>query len=64
MTKIGEIERMAQNRIVNLFVEDLDYVYLGNWEKRENKKPIEDDILKANLIERGLSSPEKWTVIL
>jgi len=64
VTKIGEIERMAQNRIVNLFVEDLDYVYLGNWEKRENKKPIEDDILKANLIERGLSSPEKWTVIL
>ena len=36
MNKIGQLERVTQNRVVKLFQEKLDYRYLGNWEKRED----------------------------
>jgi len=35
MSKVGQIERATQNRIVQLFQEQLQYRYLGNLEKED-----------------------------
>jgi type I restriction enzyme R subunit len=32
MSNIGKIERITQNRIIDLFQKELGYRYLGNWE--------------------------------
>jgi type I restriction enzyme, R subunit len=62
MSKIGQLERETQNRVVKLFQEKLNYRYLGNWEKREDNNNIEEAILTKylekkysnNLIEKAL----------
>ena len=43
MSKVGLIERATQNRIVQLFQEQLHYDYLGNWEELEGNSNIEED---------------------
>ncbi|MCD6186014.1 MAG: HsdR family type I site-specific deoxyribonuclease [Deltaproteobacteria bacterium] len=45
MSKVGQLERGTQNRVIKLFQEKLDYRYLGNWEKREDNSNIEEEIL-------------------
>ena len=49
MSTIGQIERLTQNRIVNLFCEQLGYQYLGNWEDRFNNSNIEETLLRKYL---------------
>src|SRR5690554_1608525 len=49
---INPIERITQQRIVQLFTEELGYAYYGNWEKRDNSN-VEQDILTENLRKRG-----------
>lgn len=49
---INPIERITQQRIVQLFTEELGYAYYGNWEKRDNSN-VEQDILTKNLRKRG-----------
>lgn len=41
MATVGQIERITQNRMVELFKDQLGYRYLGNWEDRENNSNIE-----------------------
>ena len=53
MSKIGQIERETQNRVVELFRKILNYRYLGNWEKREGNSNIEVEILKGWLTKQG-----------
>jgi len=53
MTNPGAIERIVQTRIIKLFTEKLGYVYLGNWQDREDNQPIEEQYLKAWLLIRG-----------
>lgn len=53
MSDVGQIERHAQNRIVELFKDRLDYDYLGNWEYRENNSNVEQGLLIQNLKARG-----------
>ncbi|SFN16597.1 type I restriction enzyme, R subunit [Algoriella xinjiangensis] len=52
---INPIERITQNRIIQLFQEQLGYTYYGNWEKREHNSNVEQEILKKNLLQRGYS---------
>jgi type I restriction enzyme R subunit len=47
MSKIGEIERAIQNRILQLFFKQLQYLYLGNLEKEENNSNINEALLTA-----------------
>lgn len=52
MSKVGERERITQNRIVALFRDSLQYTYLGNWEERPDNRNIEENLLRAFLKER------------
>jgi len=53
MSKIGQKERITQNRVVKLFQAKLGYKYLGNWEEKENNSNIEEELLTAYLTRKG-----------
>ncbi|MGD0496876.1 MAG: HsdR family type I site-specific deoxyribonuclease [Bryobacteraceae bacterium] len=55
---IGQPERATQNRIINLFDDELKYRYLGDWTYREGNSNIEEHHLTAYLSKRGYS-PEQ-----
>ena len=50
MNNIGKSERETQNRIVELFKNELDYDYLGNWEDQQRTQPVEENLLLDFLI--------------
>ncbi|MDD4149575.1 MAG: hypothetical protein PHE33_06060 [Bacteroidales bacterium] len=43
MDKIGQIERITQNRVVKLFKEELGYTYLGNWEESNCNRQLKSN---------------------
>ncbi|MBN3951304.1 MAG: HsdR family type I site-specific deoxyribonuclease [Nostoc sp. NMS7] len=49
MSKVGQRELPTQNRIVQLFQQQLNYRYLGNWHYRPNNSNIETEILSTFL---------------
>jgi type I restriction enzyme, R subunit len=55
MSKVGQIERATQNRIVALFQQQLQYRYLGNLEKEETNSNVDETLLKAHLTLQGYS---------
>lgn len=55
MSKVGEIERITQNRLVQLFQQQLHYRNLGNLEKEEDNSNLNEALLTAFLIGKGYS---------
>jgi type I restriction enzyme, R subunit len=51
-------ERYTQNRVIQLFQQQLGYQYLGNWEDRPDNANIEEGILRNYLTEKAGYSPE------
>ncbi len=52
MSTVGQLERKAQNRVVNLFREQLGYTYGGNCEDKDNSN-VDEARLRASLASRG-----------
>jgi len=55
MSNVGAVERATQKRVVKLFVEELGYDYLGNWEEREETSCVEEEYLRAFLKSQGVT---------
>jgi len=45
MPSVGQLERKTQNRVVELFRDELKYDYLGNWEERVGNRNVEEELL-------------------
>lgn len=56
MSKVGQIERATQNRLVQLFQNQLNYRYWGNLEKEEENSNLNESLLAAHLTKKGYSS--------
>jgi len=54
-TKVGQLERKTQDRIVALFRDRLGYDYLGNFEEREENNNVEEVYLRSFLLRSGHS---------
>jgi type I restriction enzyme R subunit len=56
MSTVGQREKETQNRIVQLFQNELEYTYLGNWEERSSNSNIEIELVTGYLLKRGYNS--------
>jgi type I restriction enzyme R subunit len=52
---INPIERITQNRVIQLF-KSLGYTYYGNWEEREKNSNVEPSYLRAYLQKQKYST--------
>lgn len=52
---IGKSEQVTQERVIRLFVEELNYSYLGDWVDREGNSNIEQGLLAKYLKGAGYS---------
>ncbi|ODB80638.1 MULTISPECIES: type I restriction endonuclease subunit R [Micromonospora] len=55
MSNVGQPERKAQDRVIELFRDSLAYEYLGNWEYRDGNSNVEVELLAQYLRARGYS---------
>ncbi|QDU32206.1 Type-1 restriction enzyme R protein [Poriferisphaera corsica] len=52
---VGQYEKQTQQQVIDYFVGELGYQYLGNWKDRENNSNIEEELLKGWLKKQGHS---------
>lgn len=57
-SKVGQIERHTQNRVVALFRNELGYRYLGDWSDRDGNSNIEEELLTMWLSKSGYSQAQ------
>lgn len=55
MSKVGEVERKTQARVIQLLKNKFRYEYFGNWHDRVNNSNIEESILRSYLIKQKYS---------
>ncbi len=55
---IGKPERATQNRVIQLFRDELNYRYLGDWHERENNSNIEETLLSEHLTRSGYNAAQ------
>ncbi|MCB0397281.1 MAG: HsdR family type I site-specific deoxyribonuclease [Flavobacteriales bacterium] len=55
MSKVGQLERVTQNRVLQLMRDRLDWTCLGNWGDREGNSNVEEEYLTAFLAKQGYS---------
>ena len=58
MDNIGKPERATQNRVIQLFRDELNYRYLGDWHERENNSNIEETLLSEYLTRNGYNTAQ------
>ena len=58
MSDVGKPERVTQNRVIELFRDELGYHYLGDWQDRYGNSNIEEDLLTAYLTRSGYSADQ------
>jgi type I restriction enzyme R subunit len=63
MSYIGQPERATQNRVIDLFRDELDYRYLGDWTDRDGNSNAEEELL-AGWLTKGGYSPAQISVAL
>lgn len=56
MSDIGQLERATQNRVVELFQNQLNYDYYGDWQERADNANIEEVYLAEWLGKQGVST--------
>lgn len=56
MAVVGQVECKTQDRVVELFRDQLAYEYLGNWEYRDGNSHVEEKLLETNLLARGFDA--------
>ena len=54
MNDVGKPERVTQNRVIDIFQDELGYRYLGDWSDRANSN-IEEKLLSDWLTKSGYS---------
>jgi type I restriction enzyme, R subunit len=50
MSNIGDIERLTQNRVVDVFTNQLHYDYLGHWQDRQGNSNMEEAEIRKYLL--------------
>jgi len=55
MNNVSKPERATQERVIELFTQNLSYRYLGDWSDREGNHCIEEELLTAHLARQGYS---------
>lgn len=61
---IGKTERATQDRVIELFKNELGYTYLGNWEERSGNSNIEVGLLESYLQRAGYQKEQISAAIL
>ncbi len=55
---VGQPERSTQNRVIEMFRDELGYRYLGDWTDREGNSNIEDGFLSEWLTKQGYTKSQ------
>tara|TARA_Y100001933_G_scaffold262971_1_gene322642 strand:- start:4221 stop:7274 length:3054 start_codon:yes stop_codon:yes gene_type:complete len=58
LNNINKPEKATQNRVIQLFCDELGYDYLGDWTDRPNNTNIDEPLLTAYLLEAGFDQTQ------